>query len=77
MIVTNPVRVIIDRTSGSLITPALIHIAINRNENSLICHKDSHAKKLFFLVCHINPSIISLINGFINNTNPLNTATFT
>jgi hypothetical protein len=76
VIVTSPVKVIIDNTSGSLITHALIHIAISKKENSLICHKDNHAKKLFFLVCHINQSIMSLINGFIINTNPLNIITF-
>ena len=53
---------------GSLIYHEVIPIAIIRNENSLICPRVIHVRKLFFLACPRNPSTIIVIIGFIIRT---------
>ncbi|MEI8252775.1 MAG: hypothetical protein WCG25_03355 [bacterium] len=58
---------------GSFSTPEVIHIVINRNENSLTWPKAHHVKKLFFLVCHNNHKIIIVIAGFIISENRVKT----
>jgi hypothetical protein len=63
------INVTIDVVDGSLMAHVDIHIAINKNENSLIWPSDVHDRKLFFFVCHINHSINIVIIGFIINTN--------
>lgn len=47
-------------------------IPIKRNENSLICPRDIHVRKLFFLVCPRNHSVIIITIGLIINTNTMN-----
>jgi hypothetical protein len=39
-----------------------------KKENSLICPIDIHVRKLFFLVCPINPSTIMVMIGFTIRT---------
>jgi hypothetical protein len=52
----------------------VIPIVIIKKENSLICHNDIPAKKLFFLVCHKNHNIVIVIIGFIINTKKTKTS---
>ena len=63
----NPIIVIVDISEVSLMCHKVTPIPIRRNENSLIWPRDEPAKKLFFLVCHIRPKIIIVINGLIIN----------
>jgi len=48
---------------GSVIYHEVIPIAMIRKENSLICPNDIQVRKLFFLVCPRNPSVIIVIIG--------------
>jgi hypothetical protein len=61
--VINPISVIIEIIVGSLIYHEVIPIATIRKENSLICPSDIQVRKLFFLVCQRNPSVIIVISG--------------
>ena len=66
-----PTIVTMERILLSVMACDAIPIQININENSLICASDVPAKKLFFLVCFISPSMIIMIRGFAINTNRL------
>jgi hypothetical protein len=51
----------------------VIPIVIIRKENSLICPRDIHVRKLFFLVCPKNHNTTIVMIGFIINTNIIKT----
>ncbi|MEI6672625.1 MAG: hypothetical protein WCL02_04785 [bacterium] len=70
--VTSHISVIIESIVGSLIYHEVIPIVIMRNENSLICPNEIHVRKLFFLVCPRNQSIIMVMIGFIIKTKIIN-----